>query len=100
MRRKGLIVLVSAVVVLFLSRAGVDAQPRGLDADTIKAGLKTATPEENGFVDRVVRLVDQGRLPAGMVRSTFIWARQKPRRKFQYFRRAMIVRAARIGVRL
>ena len=100
MQRTCLAVLVSLLVFLFLSAAASRAEARVLDADRIKAGLKTAMPEENGFVDRVVAFVGQGRLPVRMVHTTFLWARAKPRHRFQYFRRAMILRAARIGVRL
>jgi hypothetical protein len=71
-----------------------------LNADQIRAGLRTATQEENGFVDRVLLLVEQRRLPARTVYTTFLWARNKPKHRFQYFRRAMILRAARLGIRL
>jgi len=69
-----------------------------LDAATIKAVLRTATIEEGGFVNRVVALVDQGKLPASLVDSTLQWARRKPRHKFQFFKRALIERAARLGI--
>jgi len=84
-----------ALVVLFTLLAQA-ASPR-LDADTIKAGLRTATPEEDGFVDMVVDRVDQGKLPASLVHSTFQYARKKRRHRFQYFKRALIIRAAAIG---
>jgi len=71
-----------------------------LDADTMKAGLRTASREEDGFIEYVLELVDEGRLPADMVASTFQWARQKPRLKFQYFKRGLILRARKIGIRL
>jgi hypothetical protein len=35
-----------------------------------------------------------------MFDSTFLWARKKPRHKFQYFKQALTVRAAGIGVTL
>jgi hypothetical protein len=69
-----------------------------LDAATIKAALRTTTIEEAGFVDRVVASVDAGTLPASLVDSTLQWARRKPRHKFQYFKRALIERAARQGI--
>lgn len=69
-----------------------------LDAAQIKAGLRTAAPEEEGFVERVVGMVNKGTLPLSLVDSTFEWARKKPVNKFQYFKRALIVRAARIGI--
>jgi hypothetical protein len=100
MQRTCLAILVSLFVFLLLSAAADRAEAQVLDADTIKAGLRTDTREENGFVDRVVALARQGTLPVRMVHTTFLWARAKPRYRFQYFRRAMIIRAARIGVRL
>jgi hypothetical protein len=84
--------------VLMPNRAA--AQERRLDAEQIKAGLRTTTVEENGFVDRVVLLVENGFLPARTVYTTFLWARKKPKHKFQYFRRAMIIRARELGIRL
>ena len=69
-----------------------------LDAAEIKAGLRTAAPEEDGFVEKVMAMVDKGTLPMSLVDSTFQWARKKPQHKFQYFKRALIVRAAKIGI--
>jgi hypothetical protein len=69
-----------------------------LDAATIKAGLRTTATEEQGFVDRVMTMVDQGKLPRSMVDSTFDWARKKPQHKFQFFKRALVVRAARQNI--
>jgi hypothetical protein len=71
-----------------------------LDAETMKAALQTATPEENGFIQHVLDLVDLGKLPESLVESTFLWARKKPRRKFQYFKFGLTVRARRVGIEL
>jgi len=71
-----------------------------LNAAQIKAGLRTATPEENGFVERVVGLAQAGTLPPQLVESTYQWARKKPNFRFQYFKRGMIIRAARLGISL
>ena len=71
-----------------------------LDADVMKAALRTTTIEEDGFIDMVVDRVEQGTLPEDLVVSTFQWARKKPRHKFQYFKRGLIVRAWRRGIRL
>jgi len=64
-----------------------------LDTDTIKAGLHTTTLEEDGFVDRAVGMVEEGRLSGQLVQGTFVWARAQPRRKFQHFRYGLIERA-------
>jgi phage-related protein len=73
---------------------------RCLDAETIKAALKTATPEEDGFVQHVVDRVNAGKLPRDLVVTTFLWARKKPRQQFQYFRFGLIVRAGWLGISL
>jgi hypothetical protein len=69
-----------------------------LNADTMKVALHTATPEEDGFITKVLLLVDQGVLPVEMVQSTFLWAKKKPRYKFQYFKRGLILRASQAGI--
>ena len=78
---------------------GLLGSPRGgdfpFDADTMRAALHTATPEEDGFIDKVLANVDKGVLPADMVESTFIWARRKTRHKFQYFKAGLIFRRRR-----
>jgi hypothetical protein len=72
-----------------------------LDAAKIKAGLRTATPEEQGFVERVVDLAKKGKLSPAVVESTFQWARKRPfQHRFQYFKRALIERAKKEGVML
>lgn len=71
-----------------------------LDAETIKAALKTTDQEEDGFVQRVVDRVNQGTLPRKTVETAFVWAKRKSGRKFQYFRRAVIVLAARQGIKV
>ena len=70
-----------------------------LDAAKIKAGLRTATPEEHGFVERAVDMAKRGKLPPDILESTFQWARKKPDEfRFQYFKRALTARAAKVGI--
>ena len=95
------------LAAILLTPQLVEARQTGLTVDEIKNGLRTASPEENGFVEDIVDRVNNAnrpsneRLPAAMVQSTFQWARGKnSRHRFQYFRRALILRAAQIGVRL
>jgi hypothetical protein len=97
MNHKSLILLFVLIVSIVAAqhqsaRAGV------LDPDAMRAALHTATPQENGFIDRVVAMVDKGQLPLDLVQSTFLWAKKKPHRKFFYFQQAMILRAADIGI--
>ncbi len=94
-----LIVLLAVVALPGVCEAQTPPVPR-LDAKTIKAALKTARVEEDGFVDDVVELANAGKLPQSLVASTFIWARRKPRWKFQYFRVGLIIRARWRGIGL
>ncbi len=71
-----------------------------LDADTMKVALHTAKPEEDGFIEYVLARVDAGTLPLEMVQSTFLWAKKKPRQKFQYFKFGLTKRAEDAGIAL
>lgn len=69
--------------------------------DQLLIGLKVRRQVEREFVEEVVRLVHQRRLPTKLVLETFHYARRKPtKHPFQYFQRALAIRAARIGVRI
>jgi hypothetical protein len=70
-----------------------------LDAEAIKAGLDTTTLEEDGFVDRAVAMVEDGRLSAGLVQSTFVWARGEGRYKFQHFRSGLLEQVPSAAIR-
>ncbi|MGB9687479.1 hypothetical protein [Thermogutta sp.] len=74
--------------------------PEWLNPEVLKASLHTATPEEEGFIAYVVGLVKAGRLPAEILQSAYLWAKRKPKYKFQYFKRAIIQLAAARGIRL
>jgi hypothetical protein len=98
---RAIVIALAAVFVLGGIWMTVSADTTRLDAATMRAALRTATPEENGFIDFVIAQVNKGKLPADLVDSTFQWARKKPyKHRFQYFRQALIVRAAAIGVNL
>ena len=100
MFRKSLTLMVLLALLAVCRTQKAQAAASRLDAETIKAALQTATVEEDGFIDGVVALVDAGTLPESLVVSTFIWARKKPRWKFQYFRIGLIIRARRRGIDL
>ena len=75
--------------------------PSRLSAGVIRAALRTAEPEEDGFIEYVVFLADMGVLPRSILNGTFQWARRKPvRYRFQYFKRGLIVRTARAGIQI
>lgn len=99
MLRKSL-TLAALLAVLAVCGAQTAEAATRLDAKTMKAALRTATPEEDGFIDYVLDRVEAGNLPRSLVTSTFLWARKKPRRKFQYFKYGLIIRARRRGIRL
>jgi hypothetical protein len=90
--------LIALVAVLAATVArGDDFQ---LDPEQIKAALHTTKQEEEGFIDRTVAMVKSGKLPRELFVSCFIWARKKPRHKFQYFKAALTTRAAAVGINL
>jgi hypothetical protein len=91
--------LMAALMCALLAAVGSrTAEASSLDADTMKVALRTATPEEDGFIEHVLELVDRGKLPLDLVESTFLWAKKKPRHKFQYFKRGVILRAQQQGI--
>jgi hypothetical protein len=77
------------------------ADPIHLDPALMKAILRVVTPDENRFFDFVLWKMNTKVLPPEMFYSTFEWARKKPsKNRFQYFKQALIVRAAAIGIDL
>jgi hypothetical protein len=98
-RRDFLAGLMLASLALTDAEGQAAVRPR-FDAETMKAALRTARIEEEGFIDDVLILVNREVLPADLVDSTFIWARRKPRYRFQYFKRGLIFRATELGIPL
>jgi hypothetical protein len=97
--RTKLIVIVAVLAFLTWVSATTKADSTRLDAATMKAALRTTTIEEAGFIDGLLIMVNKGTLPPDLVDSTFQWARKKPyKHRFQYFKQAIIVRAAAIGI--
>jgi hypothetical protein len=89
------------VVVLVLVAPLAARADTTLDAGAIKAMLRTAAPEDMGFIQNVVNLVNHNKLPADLVQSTLLWAKKQPvRHPFQYFKRALIARANDQGIAL
>ncbi|MGO9814496.1 MAG: hypothetical protein ACLP53_27510, partial [Isosphaeraceae bacterium] len=71
-----------------------------LDAKTMKMALRTTCIEDQGFIERVVRMTHEGKLPGSLVDSSFDWARKKERHQFQYFKYALTTQAAQQGIDL
>jgi hypothetical protein len=93
-------ILAALAIVLQLGLAATARAEINLNPDEIRAALHTASQEEDGFVDRTVALVKAGKLPLALFESSFLWARRKQRHQFEYFKRALIVRAAEAGITL
>ena len=89
-----------ALLIALLTAGVARADDFALDPDQIKAALHTTTVEEEGFIDRTVGMVQDGNLPRDLFTSCFIWARKKPHHRFQYFKNALTIRAAEIGINL
>jgi hypothetical protein len=101
----------AACIALVFCTAGVLHRPGGSCGaaaaaevadlqDQLENGLRARRPAEVAFIQRVVTLVRQDRLPLPLVVSTYRWAQSKYRQPFPYFVRALRIRAARIGVRI
>lgn len=68
-------------------------------SDQLKSSLKARRDVEFKYINGVVKLVKTGRLPVKLVVETMQYARKKPTNyPFQYFQRALKLRAARLGV--
>jgi hypothetical protein len=76
--------------------------------DQLATGLRAFSKADFAFIDRVVVLVEQGKLPRRVVDGTFLWSRDRAARRSYtrrlrpmiYFRPALMARAKRIGVAL
>jgi len=69
--------------------------------DQLNTGLKTRRPEETEFIEKVARLVNEGKLPRKLVDSTFMWAvRRRQTYPFPAFERALRLQADRLGADL
>ena len=100
-RTRTLLIALLAMLAFSLISTKLQADSTRLDAETMKAALRTTGIEEGGFIDYVLGLVNKGKLPADLVDSTFEWARKKPyKHRFQYFKQGLIVRAAGIGIKI
>jgi hypothetical protein len=97
MNRTGLWVVL--VLVMLTAGWGRSAQAdTHLTADQMRVALRTATVQEDGFIDRVLAAVEKGILPEDLVNSTFFWARKRPKHNFMYFKFGLMLRAADLGI--
>jgi len=69
--------------------------------DRLTTGLRVRDPDDVAFCERVAWLVRQGRLPAGLVDSTYTWAIERGRKHpFPAFEHVIRLQAAKLGVPL
>jgi hypothetical protein len=69
--------------------------------DRLKTGLRVRVPRDVAFVEGVARHVREGRLPAKLVDSTYLWAVSRGRKyPFPAFERVIRLQADRLGVPL
>lgn len=90
MSRKLSTSVVAPFVLLVCATTSARAVTSQLDVEKIKAALRTATPEEDGFVDRALGMVADGKLSAGLVQGMFVRARREQRHKFQQFKYGLL----------
>jgi hypothetical protein len=77
-------------------------------ADQLRTGLKAKTKADHGLLAAVVKAVEEGRLPRSLVDSTFLWARERAKRRSKrrelrpivYFQPALVLRAKKLGLKL
>jgi hypothetical protein len=100
--RRWFLSIVTLGLFSVLSRPAL-AGPQVGDAnlrETLVFGLKPRLPEENAFIDLVLLRVDQKVLPLDLVISTFRWAQGRKPYPMPFFQRALVVRAAKLGINL
>ncbi len=66
----------------------------------LEKGLRAMRPVEFRFLNEVLAQVKQGDLPKELVEQAFLWARQYPAYRVQYFEKALRALAKRDGIEL
>jgi hypothetical protein len=75
--------------------------PGGPDLKVLlEKGLRARRPVEFEFIDRVLKLVDEGKLPTKLVERCFLWSRNMQPYPFPYFERSMKEQALKSGVKI
>lgn len=107
-RKLGLIGVIVAAAAAILAAAPVLAVETPTLQERLEKGLKARTDADFSFLERVVAAVEDGELPQKLVDRVFFWARKKAaehkdsksKRPMIYFRPALIILAARLGIGL
>src|SRR5690606_32392281 len=80
-------------------RQGISSTRRQLTLnDLLARGLRARRVEEFEFIDKVVELVEQNKLPLRLVQAAYLWSRNKRPYPMIYFQQALIRLAAREGI--
>lgn len=67
--------------------------------DQLMNGLRVVTPDQRAYVNQIVSLVNQGRIPRAMVNVVYTWAlKRNPKVPLPYFQFALQALAERRGV--
>lgn len=73
----------------------------GLNLKTqLQKGLKARRPVEFQYIDEIIELVEEGKLPRKLVVTTYLASQRQSRRELQYFQLALEARARGLDVRL
>ena len=81
--------------------AAADAKLNGPSVDLktmLEKGLRVKRPADFQFIAHVVRRVDDGTLPSSLVKSSFLWSRNKRPYPFVYFQRSLEQQAKKRGI--
>ncbi|MFZ4732864.1 MAG: hypothetical protein ACOYK7_10055 [Pirellulales bacterium] len=96
----------AVILCVLVSAHGRAAEPDAPPAqpsleDRLTTGLQARRPADVAYIGRVVDMVEQGKLPAKLVDSTFLWAvRRRQRHPLPAFREALRLQADRIGIEI
>jgi hypothetical protein len=95
---------VSILVPVTGNSAGLRPTPQLSPIERLRQqllSLRPRSPQEFEFLDRVIDLVEQKKLPTQVVEAAYDWARKRRRRyQFPYFQRAVVILAARTAIRI
>ena len=106
LERRGFVRIVLAAGASFWARPSASkASGSNIDKEVLRKqltqGLRVTRDDQKAFINQIVDLVDQGKLPLGLVYATFKWARKRhPAYPFPYFQRAIQGLAKRYGIDL
>lgn len=86
--------------MLFAGAESASQAASPLNADKLIVALRPETPSDRNYLAYTAAVMDAGFLPPYLVESTFLWAREKPEHMARYFRRALTIRADKVGIDL